>query len=492
MSRPAGTLWRRLLVAVLVLVAVCGAAGYVAYDKLMARVIPVYADDAEHFKYGSVGNDGATGLPYAIWVTLPKVFPDLLPGPDGYASLGFRWEANRKPSDAPLGFSRARVGVERMSINCAFCHVTTFRRAPGAPQEFALAGSNNTMNVYGYIGFLAAVVRDPRFSPDVLLPAMEKEVSLSWLDQLLYRYLLIPAVKKGLTRQAAGFEWTTKHGRTPWGPGRIDPFNPVKFGMLQIADDRSIGNSDMMPIWNLEARNAIKPNAPLHWDGRTDSIDEAVLSSALGDGMVAAEYNAQTQESLRRIDAFVRRIKPPPSPHRPDTAAIERGRALYGTHCAECHDAKGARTFTLIRVAEVGTDRNRADSWSAANANTYNNYKKDRDWGFRRFQSTDSYLAMTMEGLWLRGPYLHNGSVPTLADLLEPPAKRPVAFLRGGEVVDPARGGFVAPACDPANTPKSQFCYDTRLIGNSTAGHLYGTELPQAGKADLLAYLLTQ
>jgi hypothetical protein len=45
-----------LLVGVLTFIAVCAAAGYVAYDKLMARVIPVYADDAEHFKYGSVGN----------------------------------------------------------------------------------------------------------------------------------------------------------------------------------------------------------------------------------------------------------------------------------------------------------------------------------------------------------------------------------------------------------------------------------------------------
>jgi hypothetical protein len=207
--------------------------------------------------------------------------------------------------------------------------------------------------------------------------------------------------------------------------------------------------------------------------------------------MVAAEYNAQTQASLRRLDAFLRRLQPPPSPHRPDSAAVDRGRALYGTHCAECHDAKGARTFTLIRVAEVGTDRHRADSWTAAGAATYNAYKKDRDWGFRRFQATDSYLAVTLEGLWLRGPYLHNGSVPTLADLLEPPAQRPVAFLRGGEVVDPVRGGFVASSCDPANPPKGQFCYDTRLAGNNNAGHLYGTALTAAEKADLLAYLLT-
>ena len=41
-----------------------------------------------------------------------------------------------------------------------------------------------------------------------------------------------------------------------------------------------------------------------------------------------------------------------------------------------------------------------------------------------------------MGGLWLNGPYLHNGSVPTLRDLLEPPAQRPAAFVRGLDVVD--------------------------------------------------------
>ena len=491
MSRPTGPLRHRLWVGVIAIVAVCAVAGYLAYDKLLARDIPIYADEAEHFKYGSVGNDGKTGLPYAIWVALPKVFSEHLPGPDGYASLGFRWEANRKQSDTPLGFSRARVGVERISINCAFCHVTTFRRTPDAPQEFVVAGSSNVMNIYGYINFLTACARDARFSPDVLLPAMEEEVRLSWLDRLLYRYLIIPTVKDGLLKQGTNFEWTAEHGRSPWGPGRIDPFNPVKFGMLQLPDDGSIGNSDIMPIWNLDARNAIRPDAPLHWDGRTDSIDEAVLSSALGDGMTAAEYDEQTRESLRRLTAFVRQTKPPASPHRPDPAAIDRGGDLYLTHCAECHDPGGARTASLIPVAEVQTDRHRADSWPQAAADAYNAYKGGRDWGFRRFRSTDSYVAVPLDGLWLRGPYLHNGSVPTLADLLEPPAQRPIAFIRGGEVLDPIRGGFVAPPCDPANPPKGEFCLDTKLPGNSNAGHVYGTELTPAEKADLLAYLLT-
>jgi len=91
----------------------------------------------------------------------------------------------------------------------------------------------------------------------------------------------------------------------------------------------------------------------------------------------------------------------------------------------------------------------------------------------------------------LRAPYLHNGSVPTLADLLEDPQSRPKAFARGGEVLDSNRGGFVAPSCDPRHSEKAVFCFDTTLPGNDNSGHLYGTDLAAADKADLLAYLLT-
>jgi hypothetical protein len=39
------------------------------------------------------------------------------------------------------------------------------------------------------------------------------------------------------------------------------------------------------------------------------------------------------------------------------------------------------------------------------------------------FVKKNGYVNVPLEGLWLRGPYLHNGSVPTLADLLEEPAQ---------------------------------------------------------------------
>jgi len=121
----------------------------------------------------------------------------------------------------------------------------------------------------------------------------------------------------------------------------------------------------------------------------------------------------------------------------------------------------------------------------------YTNYRRGYNWNFTGFRKVDGYLASTLDGLWLNGPYLHNGSVPTLRALLEPPSTRPKAFVRGGDVVDGKNGGFVSPDCDPNKPPKDGFCYDTSLIGNSNAGHSFGTTLSAAEKENLLAYLLT-
>jgi cytochrome c peroxidase len=72
-----------------------------------------------------------------------------------------------------------------------------------------------------------------------------------------------------------------------------------------------------------------------------------------------------------------------------------------------------------------------------------------------------------LTAVYATAPYLHNGSVPTLRDLLEPARRRPVTFPLGA-------AGFVL---------------DTRLPGNRNTGHEFGTKLTPAEKDDLVAYL---
>jgi len=104
------------------------------------------------------------------------------------------------------------------------------------------------------------------------------------------------------------------------------------------------------------------------------------------------------------------------------------------------------------------------------------------------FVKQNGYVNVPLEGLWLRGPYLHNGSVPTLADLLEEPAQRPKLFFRGYDVLDPERVGFVSKGPE---AERVGFRYDTSVVGNSNGGHLWGTTVSADDKHAMIEYLKT-
>jgi hypothetical protein len=94
---------------------------------------------------------------------------------------------------------------------------------------------------------------------------------------------------------------------------------------------------------------------------------------------------------------------------------------------------------------------------------------------------------MPLDGLWLRAPYLHNGSVPTLRALMFP-EERPAVFYRAYNVYDWDRVGFVAsgPAAEREGVK-----FDTSQRGNGNGGHLYGVDLPADDRQAIIEYLKT-
>jgi hypothetical protein len=321
-------------------------------------------------------------------------------------------------------------------------------------------------------------------------------------ERLLYRYALIPVVRSALAEQASRFAWMDSRPDCPrpdWGPGRIDPFNPVKFFNLHLPDDCTIGNSDIMPLWDLNRLTDGTRVYSLHWDGLNSSLRETAISGAIGDGLSYQAY-AGAEANLNTIIDFIRLQQPPPSPfsaardandpYHVDAADVENGKVLYQANCAVCHDPNGARFRTVISATELGTDRHRIDMWTEAAKDRYSAYEQDgHNWGFHAFHKTNGYLANELTGLWLRGPYLHNGSVPTLRDLLAQPSARPKKFYRGCDLVDAANGGFASQVGTPAE--RYGTLYDTASPGNENSGHLYGTDLSDEEKTRLLAFLKT-
>lgn len=199
--------------------------------------------------------------------------------------------------------------------------------------------------------------------------------------------------------------------------------------------------------------------------------------------------------SVERVQSFLDffgTMEPPPPPAG-DAALIARGRDVFGVaRCNACHhvgdlardgvvtidrgDAgrellPGAdpmfprgtiRTSALHRILQDGDGTVSADAGVDQGRNDLIAFLVRQRLSVNM---TDGYRVNDLRGLAHTAPYLHNGSVPTLDDLLRPAAMRPRTFMRG------------------------EFMVDTSLNGNSNAGHEFGTELGADDRAALVAYL---
>ncbi len=466
---------RRLRVLAVLALLLLGGAFFVWWN-LFRRVTTHYASAEEHFKYGSIGVEVPAGIPYWIWLVLPRIFPDKLPGPGGYVALGASWEAGR---EVPIGFTKEIVGIPRVGVNCAGCHTTSVRTAPNDPPRFYFGGPSSRFLAQGYVQFLFACAHDPRFNSATIMKEILAIYQMSWIDRLLYRYLIIPFTRRQiLETEKRDYYWMPERPR--WGPGRTD-MNPFQRQVMRLPDDHTVGSTDVMAIWNERAHEGFLH----HSDGLNTTLVESVRSAALAAGATKSSIDIA---SLDRVQDWLLDLPAPRYPFPVDSALSAQGRDLFTRHCASCHAFGGERTGKVIPVSEVGTDRHRVDHWPQSSADAFNHWADGYPWAFHHFRSSNGYVSLSLDGIWLRAPYLHNGSVPTLQDLLEPAERRPRVFYRGYDVYDQEHAGFVS---NGEEAQRAGFRYDTAVIGNGNQGHLYGTSLTAAEKRALVEYMKT-
>lgn len=184
-----------------------------------------------------------------------------------------------------------------------------------------------------------------------------------------------------------------------------------------------------------------------------------------------------------------------------DLTKVEEGRELFADYCAECHGIKTRQGYDYDTVrhprlgrvealSEIGTDPGRWASYTANFAAAQNLLYAGYPWRFHRFKKTGGYANQPLDGIWARSPYLHNGSVPTLRDLLEPKSERPKVWHRGSDELDRKNVGFRSDEAAPGRL----FRFDTTKPGNANTGHegeRYGTNLPRSAKDALVEYMKT-
>ena len=471
-------------------------AGVYALGRFTADIPVAYADAPNHFKYGSTGGERESGFPYWIWQALPKVCPEHLPG-EGYRSIGFIYEGGK---DLPVGVSkRFHLGIDRVFLNCAACHASTVRDAPGAAPRIYLGMPAHRLDLKAFETFMFNCAAGPTFRSEFIVPQIEAMAGrLSPLDRYVVYPVAISLMRERLLMLRERFAFA--FSQPDWGPGRVDTFNSAKilfnFPMDQLQPKELLGASDFPSIWlqGPRMRRDDGQRMELHWDGNNTRTEERNKSAAFGTGTTPPTIDLR---AIGRIEDWLLSLQPPPWPYAIDTAKAARGKALYARYCASCHgqsgrDFSGARVGHVTPIQEIGTDRARLDSYTytlAVNQATLYAGYPHRFTGFRK---THGYANMPLDGIWLRAPYLHNGSVPTLRDLLEPATARPTAFWRGNDIIDRERVGWVA---DVAREPDRQFFrFDTTEPGNGNGGHegaAYGTALAPEDKDALVEYLKT-
>jgi mono/diheme cytochrome c family protein len=477
------------------------------------------------FRYGATGTEGSAGIPYWIFRVVPQIFPERFPG-GSYTALGFQDDDHafyqRRRGDAPDGsfrvpaglvvvdseffvpFFHFKLGIKRVAINCSGCHRGAYldddqklRLVDGMP--------NHTADLQGFKQIFTRGVLDDRFNGPHVIDEIDKVLRsenrppLDGWERFVYQ-AIVQVIRNNAQQ---GDRWEDHFGRPKNGPGRIDPFNAVKIGVIGVADDGTSATLDFPAIWN--QRRSVRPWH--HYDGNTDDSNARNFGSILGVGGFALSVNRGLVDDVGRwLDDA---LAPAPYPFKPidlspaataaETAKAKAGAALYAKHCADCHgtyDREGRKNIAdpksqYMHTIAVKTDDQRALAFGDGAAAALNNFGERRQlWKRTAFRpaANGAYLAGPLDGIWARAPYLHNGSVPTLFDLLSPEGDRPARFCRGNPRYDRAKLGFVSDLNPEGDCDQALFRYETTAKGNSNKGHAFTFD-KVADREALIAYL---
>ena len=306
----------------------------------------------------------------------------------------------------------------------------------------------------------------------------------------------------------------------PFGTMATVGANPaVMYAVVLLAhrDPATLAWSDE-PLYELVEGHNLPADPPPWWRAakkathfsngmsRGDHRGTMILASSLCTDTV--EEATEMLDYFADIQAYLASLEAPEYPFEIDATLAEQGRALFECECAGCHgiyhDDPAAETFPnlLIPTEVIGTDSAFADQ---AGPGGFYNFLEER---FNAsFYGTVSqvvtadpvagYTAPPLDGIWATAPFFHNGSVPTIALVLDSTA-RPRYWRRvdyDSTNFDRAALGWPWEASAvgqaEASAAERKFIYDTTLFGYGNGGHTFGDHLSDDERTAVLEYLKT-
>jgi hypothetical protein len=251
---------------------------------------------------------------------------------------------------------------------------------------------------------------------------------------------------------------------------------------------------DVPPWWRMKKKTSMFYVGA----GRGDHARIMMTASILCTSSV--EESAAIDAYFADIRAYIMSIEPPKYPFAIDAALAERGRPVFAATCARCHGTYGATpTYPnrLVSTLEIGTDPVLASGTSEFAQPFTDWYQKSFFGDLARLEPKQGYVAPPLDGIWATAPYLHNGSVPTIAALLDS-TQRPKYWTRTfvSTDYDQAGLGFNVRVLDHGKKAETdpgtqRDLYDTTSLGYSNAGHTFGDALSPYDRAAVIEYLKT-
>lgn len=446
---------------------------------------------------------GFNGTPAVILRLLPEVLPELW-SDASVASFTGLFRGN--PSDPfYYGMSLTKAPTTSPSpstvqFTCAACHTGRVIGPDGQPRILVGAPST-TFDINGYRTLLTASVSHPDYLyekfRDALLTKTDgtlygpDRIADERMDKAIFMsgpaggptvgQQMIEGFRATLLQRGAFVQQTlgaySYHGDMTLlknSPGHVEAFGFATLAFLPMQEFQADPTgtvvkyfganpsvADIMSVWRQTDRVSAQ------WDGNIRNNLIRNLGAELG---VAGDPRVVNFQNAVVTTPFVADLPAPVYPFSVDVKKAIEGFGIYLKACAKCHESEA-----FMGINEVGTEPGRATGLTAdARLLLVKNLKAscsdlanpdceapDEDIIVPR-QDNPGYLALPLTGIWARAPYLHNGSVPTMSQLLVP-STRPSVFKTGNLKYDQVGMGFV--------WNEDGKLFDTSILGYSNQGH---------------------
>lgn len=257
---------------------------------------------------------------------------------------------------------------------------------------------------------------------------------------------------------------------------------------------------DVPPWWHLRKKQTI------YHMGIADSRSVRTLMPFLLIPGNSAATIKRHESDFSAIQAYLRSLTPPRYPFPINAPLAAKGKTVFERTCARCHGTygpEGRYPNKIVPLDVIGTDRTLAQGFSSDAVRHYLSswFAQETGPDGKPYHGLNGggYQAPPLDGIWASAPYFHNGSVPTVSQVLNSP-ERPEIFTRtytGDEAeYDPQNLGLrvkvltTAPS-NEAPPIERRKVYDTRKPGRSNAGHTFGDTLEPAERKAVVEYLKT-